>query len=103
MFLGILDNFGLYFLFFFQAGTSLNTNECFVLHSGSSVFIWQGKQSSVEQQQLALKIAEFLKVCSLQNITFMPRVKLTYVLVLISKTCDSGGVFKIFYDFSMLP
>ncbi|KAM7505452.1 hypothetical protein LguiB_004356 [Lonicera macranthoides] len=43
------------------AGTSLNTNECFVLHSGSSVFIWQGKQSSVEQQQLALKIAEFLK------------------------------------------
>ncbi|CAM8963769.1 unnamed protein product [Rhodiola kirilowii] len=41
--------------------TSLNSNECFILQSGSSVFIWHGNQSSYEQQQLAAKIANFLK------------------------------------------
>ncbi|CAN4118465.1 unnamed protein product [Withania somnifera] len=42
------------------AATSLNTYECFLLQSSSSVFIWHGKQSTHEQQQLA-KVAEFLK------------------------------------------
>ncbi|GER25867.1 villin 2 [Striga asiatica] len=41
--------------------TSLNTYECFLLQSGSSVFSWHGNQGSFEQQQLAAKIAEFLK------------------------------------------
>ncbi|XP_057488028.1 villin-2-like [Actinidia eriantha] len=41
--------------------TSLNSNECFLLQSGSSMFTWHGNQSTFEQQQLALKIAEFLK------------------------------------------
>nr|XP_011468035.1 PREDICTED: villin-3-like [Fragaria vesca subsp. vesca] len=41
--------------------TSLNSNECFLLQSGSSVFAWNGNQCSVEQQQLAAKLAEFLK------------------------------------------
>ncbi|KAH0721307.1 hypothetical protein KY290_006747 [Solanum tuberosum] len=41
--------------------TSLNTYECFLLQSSSSVFIWHGKQSTHEQQQLAAKIVEFLK------------------------------------------
>ncbi|XP_011078908.1 villin-3-like [Sesamum indicum] len=41
--------------------TSLNSNECFLLQSGSSIFSWQGNQSSIEQQQLAAKVAEFLK------------------------------------------
>nr|GMC84312.1 villin-2 isoform X1 [Ipomoea batatas] len=40
--------------------TSLNSNECFLLQS-SSMFIWHGIQSTYEQQQLAAKIAEFLK------------------------------------------
>ncbi|XP_074320488.1 villin-2 [Silene latifolia] len=40
---------------------SLNSNSCFILQSGSSVFIWQGNHSSLEQQQLASKIADFLK------------------------------------------
>ncbi|KAA8517109.1 hypothetical protein F0562_017402 [Nyssa sinensis] len=41
--------------------TSLNSNECFLLQSGSSLFTWHGNQSTFEQQQLAAKIAEFLK------------------------------------------
>ncbi|XP_047959712.1 villin-3 isoform X1 [Salvia hispanica] len=41
--------------------TSLNTNECFLLQSGSSTFSWQGNQCTFEQQQLATQIAEFLK------------------------------------------
>ncbi|CAH9127618.1 unnamed protein product [Cuscuta epithymum] len=40
--------------------TSLNSNECFLLQSGS-MFIWHGIHSTYEQQQLAAKIAEFLK------------------------------------------
>ncbi|KAL1569389.1 Villin-3 [Salvia divinorum] len=41
--------------------TSLNSNECFVLQSGTTVFCWIGNQSTVEQQQLGVKVAEFLK------------------------------------------
>ncbi|CAH9079383.1 unnamed protein product [Cuscuta epithymum] len=41
--------------------TSLNSNECFIAQSGSSMFTWHGNQSTYEQQQLALKIADFLK------------------------------------------
>ncbi|KAL7097893.1 hypothetical protein ACP275_10G172100 [Erythranthe tilingii] len=41
--------------------TSLNSNECFLLQSGSSIFNWHGTQGTFEQQQLAAKIAEFLK------------------------------------------
>ena len=55
-------------IFFPQAATSLNSNECFLLQSGSSIFTWHGNQSTFEQQQLAAKVAEFLKVCSLWNV-----------------------------------
>ncbi|KAJ7976768.1 Villin-2 [Quillaja saponaria] len=41
--------------------SSLNSTECFLLQSGSSIFIWHGNQGSFEQQQLAAKVAEFLK------------------------------------------
>ncbi|CAK7342596.1 unnamed protein product [Dovyalis caffra] len=41
--------------------TSLNSAECFLLQSGSSIFTWHGNQSTFEQQQLAAKIAEFFK------------------------------------------
>ncbi|XVE61123.1 hypothetical protein DITRI_Ditri06bG0014400 [Diplodiscus trichospermus] len=41
--------------------TSLNSTESFLLQSGSSMFIWHGKESTYEQQQLAAKVAEFLK------------------------------------------
>ncbi|XP_073276000.1 villin-3-like [Primulina huaijiensis] len=41
--------------------TSLNSNECFLLQSGSSSFSWHGNQSTFEQQNLAAKVAEFLK------------------------------------------
>ena len=47
-----------------QVATSLNSTECFVLQSGSSVFSWHGNQSTFDQQQLAAKVAEFLKVRS---------------------------------------
>nr|XP_029152029.1 villin-2 isoform X6 [Arachis hypogaea] len=40
---------------------SLNSTECFVLQSGSIIFVWQGTQSSFEQQQLASKVADFLR------------------------------------------
>lgn len=48
-----------------QVATSLNSTECFLLQSGSSVFAWNGNQCTVEQQQLAAKLAEFLKVYSI--------------------------------------
>ncbi|KAK1294310.1 Villin-2 [Acorus calamus] len=41
--------------------TSLSTTECFLVQSGSSVFTWHGNSSTFEQQQLAAKVAEFLK------------------------------------------
>ncbi|OVA00850.1 Villin headpiece [Macleaya cordata] len=43
------------------AAASLSSNDCFLLQSGSSLFTWHGNQSTVEQQQLAAKVAEFLK------------------------------------------
>jgi len=50
------------YAFIVQAATSLNSTECFLLQSGSTVFTWHGNQSSAEQQQLAAKVAEFLRV-----------------------------------------
>ncbi|XP_021740998.1 villin-3-like [Chenopodium quinoa] len=41
--------------------TSLNSYNCYILQSGSSIFTWHGNQSTFEQQQLTAKIAEFLK------------------------------------------
>ncbi|KAK4485445.1 hypothetical protein RD792_008086 [Penstemon davidsonii] len=41
--------------------TSLNSNGCFLLQTGSAIFSWHGNQSTFEQQQLAAKVAEFLK------------------------------------------
>ncbi|CAA0837438.1 Villin-2 [Striga hermonthica] len=41
--------------------TSLNSYDCFLLQSGSSMFSWHGNQGTFEQQQLAAKVAEFLK------------------------------------------
>ncbi|KAH0972082.1 hypothetical protein GBA52_024238 [Prunus armeniaca] len=40
---------------------SLNSTECFLLQSGSSIFAWNGNQCTIEQQQLLAKLAEFLK------------------------------------------
>ncbi|CAF2123653.1 unnamed protein product [Brassica napus] len=41
--------------------TSLNTYECFLLQSGTSMFLWHGNQSAHELLELAAKVAEFLK------------------------------------------
>ncbi|KAK4776917.1 hypothetical protein SAY86_005605 [Trapa natans] len=41
--------------------TSLNSTECFLLQLSSSIFTWHGNQSTVEQHQLAAKVANFLK------------------------------------------
>ncbi|KAA3457124.1 villin-2 [Gossypium australe] len=41
--------------------TSLNSTDCFLLQSGSSMFTWHGNQSTYEQQQLVARVAEFLK------------------------------------------
>lgn len=53
------------YAFIVQVAASLNSTECFLLQSGSTVFTWHGNQSSVEQQQLAAKVAEFLRVAYL--------------------------------------
>lgn len=44
-----------------SVATSLSSSDCFLLQSGSSVFLWQGNSSTAEQQQWAIKVAEFLK------------------------------------------
>ncbi|XP_010504669.1 PREDICTED: villin-3 [Camelina sativa] len=41
--------------------TSLNSYDCFLLQSGTSMFLWHGNHSTHEQQELAAKVAEFLK------------------------------------------
>ncbi|XP_077218177.1 villin-2-like [Tasmannia lanceolata] len=41
--------------------TSLSSIDCFLLQSGASIFTWHGNASTLEQQQLAAKIAELLK------------------------------------------
>ncbi|KAG0489608.1 hypothetical protein HPP92_006471 [Vanilla planifolia] len=40
---------------------SLNSYDCFLLQSGTSLFLWQGNSSTFEQHHWATKIAEFLK------------------------------------------
>ncbi|KAG8367888.1 hypothetical protein BUALT_Bualt16G0119400 [Buddleja alternifolia] len=40
---------------------SLNSNECYLVQSGTSMFSWHGNESTFEQQQLAAKVTEFLK------------------------------------------
>ncbi|PNY08474.1 villin-2-like protein [Trifolium pratense] len=41
--------------------SSLNSTECFVLQTSSTIFIWHGNQGSFEQQHQAEKVAEFLR------------------------------------------
>lgn len=77
-------------VFFPQAATSLNSNECFLLQSGSSIFTWHGNQSTFEQQQLAAKVADFLKVCSLWNILLFK----FGIFILINKAEPILGNFK---------
>ncbi|XP_076943018.1 villin-2-like [Bidens hawaiensis] len=43
------------------SATNLNSYGCFILQSATSVLTWYGNQSTVEQQQLATKVVEFLK------------------------------------------
>ena len=64
------DDCILVFVTIVQVATSLNSTECFLLQSGSSIFTWHGNQSTYEQQQLAAKVAEFLKVYSLQKVIY---------------------------------
>ncbi|KAI3806555.1 hypothetical protein L1987_22463 [Smallanthus sonchifolius] len=49
------------------AATSLNSYGCFVIQTGSAVFTWYGNQSTVEQQQLAGKVVDFLKIEEIYN------------------------------------
>ncbi|ESQ52894.1 hypothetical protein EUTSA_v10016183mg [Eutrema salsugineum] len=44
-----------------SVATSLNSYECFLLQSGTSMFLWHGNQSGHELLELAAKVAEFLK------------------------------------------
>ncbi|KAF3336881.1 villin-2-like isoform X1 [Carex littledalei] len=40
---------------------SLCSNDCFLLQTGDSIYVWQGHSSTVEQQQLAEDVANYLK------------------------------------------
>ncbi|KAL8200068.1 hypothetical protein R6Q57_011407 [Mikania cordata] len=44
-----------------EVATSLNSYDCFLLQSVSSLFTWHGNQGTVEQHTPAAKIAKFLK------------------------------------------
>ncbi|KAL8167672.1 hypothetical protein V2J09_009171, partial [Rumex salicifolius] len=66
--LTLTDDPDLHDTFFYklcQVAASLNSYECYILQTGTSIFIWQGNQSPFEQQQLAVKVAEILKFFSL--------------------------------------
>ncbi|XP_074574803.1 villin-2-like [Curcuma longa] len=41
--------------------TSLTSSDCFLLQSGTSLFSWHGTSSTLEQQQWAARVAEFIK------------------------------------------
>ncbi|XP_074574968.1 villin-2-like [Curcuma longa] len=41
--------------------TSLTSSDCFLLQSGNSLFAWHGNSSTLEQQQWAARVAEFIK------------------------------------------
>ncbi|KAG6507445.1 hypothetical protein ZIOFF_032789 [Zingiber officinale] len=41
--------------------TSLTSSDCFLLQSGTSLFAWHGISSTLEQQQWAARVAEFIK------------------------------------------
>ncbi|RLN40918.1 villin-3-like [Panicum miliaceum] len=47
--------------------TSLSSTDCFILQSKNVMFTWIGNSSSHEQQQWAVKVAEFLKVTEIFN------------------------------------
>ncbi|XP_078179522.1 villin-2-like [Carex rostrata] len=43
---------------------SLCSNDCFLLQTGDSIYVWQGHSSTVELQQLAEEVAKYLKPSS---------------------------------------
>ncbi|KAL8161602.1 hypothetical protein V2J09_013091, partial [Rumex salicifolius] len=66
--LTLTDDLDLHDTFFYklcQVAASLNSYECYILQTGTSIFIWQGNQSPFEQQQLVVKVTEILKFFSL--------------------------------------
>ncbi|CAI9292985.1 unnamed protein product [Lactuca saligna] len=70
-----------------QVATSLNTYECFLLQSGSSLFTWHGNQSSVEQHSIAAKIAEFLKT---RMGDYLKDVASSHIQKITDTTAESG-------------
>lgn len=68
---------------------SLNSADCFLLQSGSLFFIGHGNSSSLEQQQLATRYADFLRLgVNLKQAKEKPRKPagiLIYMLVLMKK------------------
>ncbi|ONH95251.1 hypothetical protein PRUPE_7G059100 [Prunus persica] len=61
---------------------SLNSTECFLLQSGSSIFAWNGNQCTIEQQQLLAKLAEFLKMLALtSDLLLLDNFDYVFVLV----------------------
>ncbi|MBA0731645.1 hypothetical protein Golax_020406, partial [Gossypium laxum] len=48
--------------------TSLNSAECFLLKSGSSIYLWHGNQSTRKQEQLAAKVAAFLEFLHVSSV-----------------------------------
>ncbi|CAI9299943.1 unnamed protein product [Lactuca saligna] len=70
-----------------QVATSLNTSECFLLQSSSSLFTWHGNQSSVEQHNIAAKIAEFLKT---RMGDYLKDVASSHIQKITDTTVESG-------------
>lgn len=58
-----LDDIGTYwFGSYWQLSASLNSSDCFLLQTNAKFYAWSGNLSSAENQKVALRVAEFLKV-----------------------------------------
>lgn len=48
---------------FHQAASSLNSSYCYILQNGSTVFTWSGNLTTSEDQELAERQLDLIKVC----------------------------------------
>lgn len=60
----------LFIVFVNQAASSLNSSYCYILQSESVVFTWYGNLTNSDDQELAERMLDLIKVCMFQD-TYM--------------------------------
>lgn len=45
-----------------ERAASLNSGDCFVLLTPGTMFVWQGRGSNADEQEVSLRVAERLQV-----------------------------------------